>query len=111
MTKEEKDQLIEIIHSQIIKLTKRVIELKDFTGPISPDDAVGRLSRMDAINNKSVFDASMRNVQSRLDQLTQTLRITGNDNFGICTQCHQSIPFERLKLRHEIRMCADCMKK
>jgi DnaK suppressor protein len=66
---------------------------------------------MDAINNKSVFDASMRNVQGRLDQLTQTLKMTGDADFGICTKCRQSIPFERMKIRPEIRLCATCLKK
>jgi DnaK suppressor protein len=111
MTKEEKSEILDIINSEILKLTKKVDELKDFTEPISPDDAIGRISRMDAINNKSVFDASMRNVQGRLDQLTQTLKMTGDADFGICTKCRQSIPFERMKIRPEIRLCATCLKK
>ncbi|PKP12202.1 MAG: TraR/DksA family transcriptional regulator [Bacteroidetes bacterium HGW-Bacteroidetes-4] len=111
MTEIEKTEIIAIIDSEILKLTKRIEELKEFTDPIAPDDAIGRVSRMDAINNKSVFDASMRNIQTRLEQLNQILKITHNADFGICAKCRQSIPFERLKIRPEIRLCANCLKK
>ena len=109
MIKEEKDQLITIIDNEIIQLTKKADELKSFTEPISPDDAIVRISCMDAINNKSVFDAGMRNVQTRLDHLAQALQMGNETDFGICIKCRQSIPFERLKIRPEIRLCATCL--
>lgn len=111
MIQEEKQQLIEIIDTEITKLTKKVNELKDFTGPIAPDDAIGRISRMDAINNKSIFEASLRNIQTRLEQLSHALKIINDADYGICVKCRQSIPFERLKIRPEIRLCANCQKK
>ena len=110
MTEAEKSEIIEIIHADIEKLVKKITELKDFTEPISPDDAIGRVSRMDAINNKSIFDASMRNSQERLSQLKEMLKHI-DDDFGICIKCRQSIPFERLKIRPEIRLCASCLRK
>lgn len=111
MTKAEKTQLTEIINSEIHKLGHKIEELKEFTHPIAPDNAIGRISRMDAINNKSVFDASMRNTQTRLEQLAQALKMVNDADFGICIKCRQSIPFERLKIRPEIRLCANCFIK
>jgi len=66
---------------------------------------------MDVINNKTIFDAGMRNSQERLGQLTEILKHIYDADFGICTKCHQSIPAERLKIRPEIRLCANCLKK
>lgn len=83
--------------------------MKDLTGSVTPDDAVGRISRMDAINNNSIVEASIRNLENRLDQLAMAVRVIDDDDFGSCIKCHQSIPFERLKLRPEIRLCAGCM--
>lgn len=111
MTKEEREQLKNIIQSELEKLTKKVKELKELTGSVTPDDAIGRISRMDAINNNSIVEASIRNLENRLDQLSMAIRMTDEANFGICIKCHQSIPFERLKLRPEIRLCADCMRR
>lgn len=38
--------------------------LEDSCKPIAPDVAIGRISRMDAINNKSVMEASLRNANN-----------------------------------------------
>jgi|SRR5690554_4911286 len=111
MTTEERKALFVFIEAEIVKLEKKIAELKQFTEPVAPDDAIGRVSRMDAINNKSVFDASLRNSQTRLLQLQQIMGLKNADSFGICTKCHQSIPLERLKIRPEIRLCASCLKK
>jgi len=111
MTKEEKTHLIGIIEKEILELNQKITELKDFTAPISPDDAIGRISRMDAINNKTIFDASLRNAQNRLSQLTQILKLKDDESFGKCNSCHAYIPMERLKLRPEIRLCAKCLQK
>ena len=111
MTQEERQQIIEIINSDINKLTQKITELKEFTAPISPDDAIGRISRMDAINNKSITEASMRNLQTRLDQLQKISQVVNDKEFGLCIKCHKPIAFERLKIRPEIRLCAGCLQK
>lgn len=111
MTREERKEIKEVILSQIEKAEIKIEELKEFTQPIAPDCAIGRVSRMDAINNKSIYDASMRNTRQRLEQLKQVFKLTDDADFGICTKCRQSIPIERLRIRPEIRLCAGCLKK
>ncbi|SHJ84689.1 transcriptional regulator, TraR/DksA family [Tangfeifania diversioriginum] len=111
MTPEERQQIIEVINRDIKKLTKKITELKEFTSPVSPDNAIGRISRMDAINNKSIVDASMRNLQSRLDQLQKISQVVHDKDYGLCLKCHQPIAIERLKIRPEIRFCAECLNK
>lgn len=111
MTNEEHKQLIAIIESEIVKLYGKKDELSEFTGPIAPDDAIGRISRMDAINNKSIMDASMRNLENRLSQLQKILQVVHEKEFGLCTKCHKPIPIERLRIRPEIRQCAECLRK
>jgi DnaK suppressor protein len=108
MTIEEREQLKNIVQSESEKLSKKVLELKELTGSVTPDDAIGLISRMDAINNNSIVEASIRNLENRLDQLAMAARVIDEDDFGICIKCHQSIPFERLKLRPEIGLCANC---
>ncbi len=110
MTTEELQEITEIIQREIQKLTQKTDELKEFTAPISPDDAIGRISRMDAINNKSITEASMRNLQTRLDQLQKISQVVNDKEFGLCIKCHKPIAFDRLKIRPEIRFCAGCLK-
>jgi DnaK suppressor protein len=109
MTAQETATLKEIIERELIKLQSKADELKSFTEPIAPDCAIGRVSRMDAINNKSVFDASLRNTQLRLKALQEASKLIHEPDFGRCLQCHSPIAFERLKIRPEIRKCAKCL--
>ncbi len=111
MTEKEKTELVVIIEEEMVKLKKKIEELKEFTQPVEPDNAIGRISRMDAINNKSIYDASIRNSRSRLAQLEDILKMKDDSSFGVCRKCHQSIPFERMRIRPEIRLCAGCLNQ
>ena len=66
MNSEEIKQKLLIEISLTEKSIKEYIEL---TKPIAPDCAIGRVSRMDAINNKSVLEASLRQAEGRLRNL------------------------------------------
>lgn len=110
MTSEEIIEIHEIINREIIKLSEKIDELKEFTAPVSPDIAIGRISRMDAIHNKSIAEASLRNLQSRLIQLQTISQVVYEKDFGLCTKCHKPIAFERLKIRPDIRLCAGCLR-
>ena len=108
MTTEQLAAIEQKIHSDIISLKKRIEETEEFSEPIAPDNAIGRVSRMDAINNRSIFEASLRNNRERLKLLENSLKGLNEKDFGICRSCYQSIPIERLMVRPEIKKCADC---
>jgi DnaK suppressor protein len=95
MIEERKTELEIIIRAEIEKITQKLEDMKSFTEPVAPDDAIGRISRMDAINNKTIFDASQRNLKNRMMQLEQSLNRLNDDEFGICIHCYQSIPFNK----------------
>ena len=61
LTASEIDKIRGIITSQLNKLELDIKEYTELTKPISPENAIGRISRMDAINNKSVNEAALRN--------------------------------------------------
>jgi len=111
MSPEEKAEIVEVINAESEKLTVKINDLSEFTGPIAPDDAIGRISRMNAINNKSIMDASMRNLETRLDQLYKITQVVHDKEFGLCNKCHKPIPIERLRISPEIRLCAGCLKR
>ena len=108
MDTKDKAILKEKIGKDIETLKKKIEELKEFTQPIEPDCAIGRISRMDAINNKSVFDASKRNSLERKKQLEISLKIIEEKNYGLCIKCGTHIPMNRLLIRPEVRVCVDC---
>lgn len=51
------------------KTQKSILRYEELAQPISPDNAIGRVSRMDAINDKSIVDAALRKANERLSGL------------------------------------------
>ena len=51
-----------------------VLILTEMTKPISPENAIGRISRMDAINNKSVNESGLRQAKEKLIRLNIALQ-------------------------------------
>ena len=94
--------------NEISKTEKLIAEYKELTKPVAPDDAIGRISRMDAINNKSVTEASLRLAEEKLKNLQRVLSRVGTRDFGICIKCGKAIPAGRILYRPESLTCVDC---
>jgi len=65
----EQEQIREIIVREIAKTERLIKEYREMSGPVEPDDAIGRITRMDAINNKSVTESSLRHAEEKLKNL------------------------------------------
>jgi DnaK suppressor protein len=75
MKQTEKTQVLNYLINEKSKLIKHLDELVELTKPIEPDCAIGRVSRMDAINNKSVNEAGLRKKIEQLNGLEYALSI------------------------------------
>ena len=107
--KEEERNALKIKIEEAIVLTKEKIEgLEKATQPISPENSIGRISRMDAINNKSVAEAALRSSSQKLSKLRVALSKLDQPDFGICTFCKNPIPPARLMYMPESTRCVRC---
>lgn len=102
------NEIKEKIIIEIDKTEKSIIEYKEITKPIAPDCAIGRISRMDAINNKSVAEAALRTAEEKLDKLNYVIKQLGEDDFGVCAKCKKTIPIGRILLMPQSRHCVNC---
>lgn len=96
------------IETEIGKTTRQVEEYKELTRPVEPENAIGRVSRMDAINNKSVTEAALRKAKDKLEKLKFALSKVDEDDFGICIKCKQPIPLGRILIVPQSRTCVKC---
>ena len=103
-----KEDIKQTILNEISKTEKLIAEYKELTKPVAPDDAIGRITRMDAINNKSVTEASLRQAEEKLKNLHRVLSRVGTRDFGICIKCGKPIPEGRILYRPESLTCVDC---
>lgn len=108
MTKEDKQQLVDRLNALIIKSKEEIIELEEVCKPISPENSIGRISRMDAINNKSVAEAALRTKKKKLDQMETALKSVDKSEFGMCKACKRPIPIKRLIYMPESTKCVAC---
>ena len=98
------------IETEIQKTEKQISEYKELTRPIEPENAIGRISRMDAINNKSVTEAALRNSKEKLWKLNIALSKIDDKDFGQCIKCNQPIPLGRILIMPEARTCVNCSR-
>ncbi|HKK78871.1 MAG TPA: TraR/DksA C4-type zinc finger protein [Phaeodactylibacter sp.] len=108
MNATERTQLKTKIEAAIAKTQEEVGRLEEATRPISPENAIGRVSRMDAINNKGVSEAALRSAKRKLTNLKIALEKIDKPEFGICTRCKQPIPPARLMYMPESTRCVRC---
>tara|TARA_B110000305_G_C19154897_1_gene499804 strand:- start:375 stop:746 length:372 start_codon:yes stop_codon:yes gene_type:complete len=107
-TKKEKDEMRERMVSRMVELRARVLEYRELTKPIPPENAIGRVSRMDAINNRSVNEAALRQVEKQLTGLERAMGRLNDDRFGLCHRCGEGIPYGRILLLPGSISCVRC---
>lgn len=110
MTAEDKAILKEKIEELIVKYEHDIKETEKMTEPIKPENSLGRISRMDAINNKSVMEASLRNKISKRNKLKFALTQLENEGFGSCKRCQKPINPARLMYMPESVNCVNCAR-
>jgi len=108
MSPEEKQRLRQKIASHILKTQDDIEDIEKNTQPISPENSIGRVSRMDAINNKSVMEAALRNKKSKLSKLKIALSKIDSEDFGVCSMCKNPIQQGRLMFMPESTKCIRC---
>lgn len=103
-----KKEIRTLINQEIIKTENKIEEYESMSSPVSPDDAIGRVSRMDAINNKSVTEAALRQSEDKLSKLRHALHRIDEDDFGRCKRCGKAIPVMRVVLMPQSPYCVNC---
>ncbi len=111
MKDSEKKEIKEAIETNILELTQRVKDLEVATKPMGLDSAVGRLSRMDYINNKTIDEANLRSSVSKLKALKRWLELIDTSQFGKCSRCGNEINPKRLLFMPESTRCINCAGK
>ncbi len=111
MSPEEKQLVKEKLEKELVKTKIRIAELKELTKPVEPDCAIGRISRMDAINNKSVNEAALRKTEEKLSKIKHALDVIDKPEFGNCEKCGEPIQLGRLVVMPGSVHCIRCSRR
>lgn len=102
-------EIKEAIALAIAGLEAEITSLEAASRPVEPDNAIGRITRMEAMQARSISEASLGSARARLMRLQGTLTRVDAETYGICTDCGEPIPLKRLMLMPETGRCMACM--
>lgn len=72
--------------------------------------SVGRLSRMDALQQQAMVKATHHRRQTERQQLLAALNRIADGSYGACEDCAEDIAAARLRLNPAVRLCFECAK-
>ena len=107
MTETQKKQLKAKIVAELERGRQDSNSLKELTKPVGFED-MDEITRMDAIVNKSVNDAALAALKTRLAGLEYALKRLDDPDFGYCMECGEEIPLARLFAMPEANKCVNC---
>lgn len=106
------DQLAELrtlLEKELGALEKSMRISEEALKPVELDQtAVGRLSRMDSLQNQGMTRNLHEREQSKLAKLQAALKRVEAGQYGLCTVCHRALPYGRLLVFPEAESCARC---
>ncbi len=111
MNTAERQKLKRKIEEEIEAQRTLIASLLETSKPVAPDNAVGRLSRMEALNDRAVSEASLNAARNKLLRLETALGKVDEPDFGICVGCDHPIPPGRILLMPEATLCVPCAEK
>lgn len=79
--------------------------------PVSPDRAIGRLSRVEAMQAQQVSLAVHRRAQQRLQRVEHALKLISEGRYGSCTTCGEDIDTARLDVSPDTFVCIPCLDR
>lgn len=111
MNSQERQDLKRNIEEAIGAQQTLIASLSETSKPVAPDNAIGRLSRMEALNDRAVSEASLNATRHKLSRLETALGKVDQPDFGICVSCDKPIPPGRILLMPEATRCVPCAEK
>ncbi|TQV67705.1 TraR/DksA family transcriptional regulator [Exilibacterium tricleocarpae] len=109
LTDGQRDQLREQLLNLREEIT-RLLALSDASAATVTLDQtkVGRLSRMDALQQQAMARANRAGYRRRLTQVEAALKAFAAGDYGYCEACGETIPYARLQIRPESDLCVTC---
>lgn len=91
------------------KLERSMRTTEEALRPIQLDQtAVGRLSRIDSLQNQGLTRNLQEREQAKLGQVITAFQRIEAGTYGLCVECGGDIPFERLQVFPETPTCTAC---
>ncbi len=104
---------IQSLLKQLLSSKEELSELLELSGQSADvveldQSRVGRLSRMDAMQQQQMASAGQRRQQLQFKLIMKALQKIADEEYGYCNECGEGISFARLQIRPECELCVAC---
>lgn len=112
LTAEQLAELRTELERELARLERSMQGTREASRPAVLDQsAIGRLSRIDAIQNQQLTAGLHERELARHAQLLDALARFADGTYGRCLTCGRGIPYGRLLVFPEARTCAGCERR
>ena len=109
LTNDQEKQLKATLQSLKDELQSTLQQTSESARPVHLDQqAFGRVSRGDALQQQSMAKASESHIKERLRLTIRALQRFESEDYGFCLNCDQPVGFPRLEARPETPLCIHC---
>ena len=108
----EQDQVIRL-KALLLKQQRELHELEQTAAKAAAvveldQSRVGRLSRMDALQDQAMSQERERRRALQLQRIAAALKRIAQDEYGYCTECGDDIAVKRLEFDPAATLCFNC---
>ncbi|MCB9727364.1 MAG: TraR/DksA family transcriptional regulator [Deltaproteobacteria bacterium] len=111
LTQSQRATLEAALRELAAELEASLAQSRDAAQPVDLEDPIGRVSRMDAMQQQSMARASRHRATARLERVQAALRRMKAGEYGDCLRCDEPIGFGRLATAPEAATCVRCQSE
>ncbi len=111
LTPDQLEELRQDLVAERLSLEAQLELTSEGSKPVALSTPIGRLSRMDAIQQQQMTKAGRSTLETKLRQVRNALDGHRKGEYGDCRSCDDPIGYRRLKARPEAPFCLSCQDK
>lgn len=111
LSEEEQAEFGAILRDREKEVLERLVANAETAEPPSLDEEIGRLTRMDHLQQQQMALHGRRRLKTQLAQVRGALARVEAGTFGVCAMCSADLPRGRLELSPETPFCVPCQEQ
>ena len=111
MTQKEKQTFKTIIEEQIDSLSDEIASIKKALYPERDEGPSDKVAHLNFKLDQSIHIQRHEEATKRLNRLKHAYLKIDTPEYGVCKECEEEIPLERLRLMPESVYCVGCMNE
>jgi DnaK suppressor protein len=96
------------LEESLVEIEQYLAKTEESAEAVSPDKSLGRLSRMEAMQDQQLMLEARRRKKMQKVAVQSALQRIENGQFGTCIFCGNLIPDDRLEVAPESSSCVNC---